>query len=318
MTASDTLPAHPPALMAACWTSAGNVVPFRTGPTSPLDVRDRIRAVAAAGYTGFGLTRDDLVVARDSIGLPAVAACLNENGITTVQLERLSDWWATGERRRAADQARSDLFEACQVLGVDNIKVGADDEGAPIDYDRFCVEFNALADHAAEVGVKIGFENTPFSYRIRTTEEAITLVTDVANPNAGVVLDIWHAYRGGTDYQLIADTLPLKYVFGVELDDGDATAVGSLLEDTFDNRRVCGQGDFDVPGFILAVRELGYTGPWGIEDMSVASRALPVDQALARARDGALACFAEADRRASAQTSGPRTSGHRTSDESIG
>jgi len=58
-----------PDLIAACWTSAGDVVPFRNGPHSPLDVRTRIRAVAEAGYTGFGLTREDLVVARDTVGL---------------------------------------------------------------------------------------------------------------------------------------------------------------------------------------------------------------------------------------------------------
>lgn len=287
-----------PDLIAACWTSAGDVVPFRDGPVSPLDVRDRIAAVAAAGYTGFGLTREDLVAARDNIGLSGLAAALRKHGITTVQLERLSDWWATGERRQAADQARSDLFEACPVLGVDNIKVGADDAGAPIEYGPFCEQFDALADHAAEFGVKIGFENTPFSYRIKTTEEAIKLVTDVANPNAGVVLDIWHAYRGGTDYRVIAETLPLQHMFGVELDDGDADPVGTLLEDTFDNRRVCGEGDFDVAAFINAVRDLGWTGPWGVEDMSVTSRALPLSQSLARARDGVLASFAEADRRA--------------------
>jgi sugar phosphate isomerase/epimerase len=298
MTASANRVESGPDLIAACWTSAGDVVPFRTGPTSPLDVRQRIGAVAQAGYTGFGLTREDLVVARDSIGLPAIGACLREHGIITVQLERLSDWWATGERRRAADEARSDLFDACPVLGVDNIKVGADDDGAPIGYDQFCEEFNALADDAARVGVKIGFENTPFSYRIKTTDEAIKLVTDVANPNAGVVVDIWHAYRGGTDYRVITQTLPLEYVFGVELDDGDATVVGSLLEDTFDNRRVCGEGDFEVPDFINAIRDLGYTGPWGVENMSVASRALPLPEALTRAREGVLASFAEADRRA--------------------
>jgi len=221
-----------------------------------------------------------------------------DHGITTVQLERLTDWWAEGERRQLADQARADLFEACPVLGVDNIKVGADDEGAPIEYGPFCEAFNALADDAARVGVKIGFENTPFSYRIRTTEEAIKLVTDVANPNAGVVLDIWHAYRGGTDYRVITETLPLEHVFGVELDDGNAEPVGTLLEDTFDRRLPCGQGDFDVASFINAVRDLGWTGPWGVEDMSVTSRSLPVFAALTRARDGVLASFGEADRRA--------------------
>lgn len=291
-------PSAAPDLIAACWTSAGDVVPFRDGPLSPIDVRERIAAVAEAGYTGFGLTREDLVAARERIGLDGIAVALREHGLTTVQLERLTDWWATGERRRESDRARADLFEACAVLGVDNIKVGADDEGAPIAYGPFCEAFDALATDAARYGVKIGFENTPFSYRIRTTEEAIALVTEVANPNAGVVLDVWHAYRGGTDYRVIAETLPLTYLVGVELDDGDAEPVGTLLEDTFDHRRPCGEGVFDVVGFVLAVRDIGWTGPWGIEDMSETSRSLPVDQALARARDAVLATFDEADRRA--------------------
>lgn len=290
-------------LLAACWTSAGNVVPFRGLLTSPVDVRDRIAAVAAAGYTGFGLTREDLVVARDSVGLPAVAASLREHGITTVQLEWITDWWTDGDLRRASDAARADLFEACPVLGVDNIKVGADDDGRPVSYAQLCDGFGALAEAGAQVGVRIGFENTPFSHHVRTTEQAITFVTDVAHPNGGLIVDIWHAYRGGSDYRVIPERLPLAYVFGVELDDGRDVVVGTGranpdLEDTFDNRLVCGEGVFDVPEFVLQLRALGWDGPWGVEHMSTEFRSLPVPEALARARDGVLACLDEADRRA--------------------
>ena len=153
-----------PELLAACWTSAGHVVPFRGITTSPVDVRERIGTVAETGYTGFGLTRQDLVVARDSIGLPAVAASLREHGIATVQLEWITNWWTAGDLRRESDQARADLFDACSVLGVDNIKVGADDDGNTVSYDQLCEGFAALADHGARVGVKIAFENTPFSH----------------------------------------------------------------------------------------------------------------------------------------------------------
>jgi sugar phosphate isomerase/epimerase len=296
MTEASVAPA--PELLAACWTSAGNVVPFRGLLTSPLDVRDRIAAVAAAGYTGFGLTREDLVVARDSIGLPAVAASLREHGIATVQLEWITNWWTDGALRRASDEARADLFDACPVLGVDNIKVGADDDGRPLSYQQLCDGFGALAEAGAQVGVKIGFENTPFSHWVKTTEQAIRFVADVGHPNGGMIVDIWHAYRGGSDYRVIPETLPLAHVFGVELDDGRHEVVGTDLEDTFDNRLVCGEGVFDVSAFILQLRALGWTGPWGVEHMSIEFRQLPVPEALARARDGVLACFAEADHRA--------------------
>lgn len=284
-----------PEFLAACWTSAGDVVPFRGIATSPIDIRTRIETVAACGYTGFGLTREDVVAARETVGLRMVAELLRDNGITTTQLEWISDWWASGERRRASDAVRDDLFDAVPVLGVDNIKVGADDDGTPAGYDELCAGFDALATGAAEVGAKIGFENTPFG-RIPTTEEAIRFVTDVANPNAGLILDIWHAQRGGTPYNAIPELLPLPYLVGVELDDGRAAADGDALPDTFDNRLICGTGDFDVPAFIRAVLDLGWTGPWGIEHMSVASRRQPIAQVLTEARQGALDCFAAARR----------------------
>jgi sugar phosphate isomerase/epimerase len=281
----------PPQFLAACWTSAGDVVPFRGVTTSPIDIRTRIETVARCGYTGFGLTREDLVVARDTLGLPTVAALLRDNGIDTVQLEWISDWWTTGERRQSSDKVRGDLLDAVPVLGVNNVKVGADDDGTPASYDQLCAGFDELANGAAEAGTRIGFENTPFG-RVKTTEEAIRLITDVANPNGGLILDIWHAQRGGTRYSAIPELLPLEYLVGVELDDGHATAEGDGLPDTFDNRLICGTGAFDVPAFIRAVEELGWAGPWGIEHMSVTSRQQPIDRVLIEARQGAIDCFA--------------------------
>ena len=279
-----------PRFLAACWTSAGHVVPFRGITTSPIDIRTRIETTARCGYIGFGLTREDLVVARDTIGLAEVAAMLRDNGITTVQLEWLTDWWTVGEARQVSDQRRRDLLEAVPALGVDNIKVGADDDVTPVSWDQLCAGFDQLASDAAAAGAKIGFENTPFGL-VKTTEEAIKLITDVGNPNGGLILDIWHAQRGGTPYDSIPDLLPLEYLVGVELDDGRAEAVGEGLPDTFDNRLICGTGEFDVPAFVRAVLRLGWTGPWGIEHMSTESRQQPIDQVLSEARQGALDCF---------------------------
>ncbi|QSE78237.1 sugar phosphate isomerase/epimerase [Rhodococcus koreensis] len=284
-----------PELLAACWTSAGDVMPARGSDRSPVPIRDRIEAVARTGYTGFGLTRPDLVAARETIGLGAVAKMLADNGITHVQLEWITNWWTTGEARAASDDVRRDLFEAAPVLGVDNIKVGADDDGIAVSFDLLCEQFDALATDGAAAGVKIAFENTPFSHHVKTTEQAARFVQDVGNPNGGLILDIWHAFRGGTDYHTLTEIIPSRFVFGVELDDGWTAVRGTDLEDTFDNRVPCGEGQFAVPKFIDAVRRVGFDGPWGIEHMSQEFRKLPVAEALSRARDGALRCFEVAD-----------------------
>jgi sugar phosphate isomerase/epimerase len=280
-----------PQLLASCWTSAGDVMPARGPDYSPIPIRTRIEAVAAAGYVGFGLTRPDLVRARDSIGLTTLAEVLRDNGIRYVQLEWLTDWWTSGAAREASDRVRADLFEAAPIQGVDHIKVGADDNGVPVEYAVLCEGFDRLADDAKSAGVRIAFENTPFTHHVKTTEDAVALVTQVGNPNGGLLLDIWHAYRGGTPYAKLPALVPPEIVFGVELDDGRAEPVGTDLEDTFDNRLPCGTGVFGVPAFINAVLAIGWSGPWGIEHMSRDFRRLPVRDALTRARDAALRCF---------------------------
>jgi sugar phosphate isomerase/epimerase len=83
-------------------------------------------------------------------------------------------------------------------------------------------------------------------------------------------------------------------VVQVELDDADPEVVGTLFEDTRDHRRYPGEGSFDLTGFVEVVRGTGFTGPWGVEILSDAHRALPLDVGLARARDAALAVLRRA------------------------
>ena len=65
----------------------------------------------------------------------------------------------------------------------------------------------------------------------------------------------------------------------VELCDADAEIVGTMYEDTVHNRRLPGEGAFDVPGFIRAIRATGYDGGYGVEIIAKAQRALPPETA---------------------------------------
>ena len=174
------------------------------------------------------------------------------------------------DHRRAAAGIRPDpapiLFDAAPILGVDNLKVGADDDGNPVAYDHLCAGFDALATDAAQVGVKIGYENVPWAL-IAGTEESIRFITDVANPNGGFIVDIWHAQRGGTPYSVIPELFPLEYMVGVELDDGYAEPAAKDLRH-LRQPLICGDRRLRCPLVHPAVVEVGWTGPWGIEHMS--------------------------------------------------
>jgi sugar phosphate isomerase/epimerase len=99
-----------PPLLASCWTTAGNAAPMTADERSPFALADRIEAAAAAGYTGFGIVHADLVEARRQPGYTALRQMLDDNGITHVEVEMLSDWYMAGRRRDASDTVRRDLL----------------------------------------------------------------------------------------------------------------------------------------------------------------------------------------------------------------
>jgi sugar phosphate isomerase/epimerase len=282
-----------PELVATCWTSAGNVMPTRTGDRSPVGIERRVRAVASAGYTGFGLNHADVVAVRDHSGLSHLGELFATHGIGHVELEVLDYWWTSGQQRADSDRVREDLLSAAAVLGADKIKIGVGSFGDTYDPDVLRRSFDALATEAAEVGVRIALEACAFS-AMPTLHPAVELITDVAHPHGGLLLDIWHIYRSRMDYRTMAEIVPPEYLFGVELDDGAREQVGSGLDDTFDNRILCGEGDFDVVSFISAIRSLGYQGPWGVENMSHHHRSLEPEDAVSQAFDAARRCLSAA------------------------
>jgi sugar phosphate isomerase/epimerase len=279
-----------PDLLASCWTSAGDAIPGRQRGASPIAVEDRVAAVARAGYRGFGIVDADLVVVRDTIGYPALAQLLAENGLRHVEVEYLEDWWTKGERRRRSDEARQVLFEAAAALGAHHVKVGLGIREDDFDDERFAGEFDRLAREAHACGTRIGLEPPADSF-MSTIAPAARLVRTVGNPAGGLLVDIWHIFRSGTRYGELVELLPAEYVFAVELNDGFAAPVGTLYEDTFDNRLPPGEGEFNTVGFVRALDALGFAGPWGLEVMSKELRALPVEVATKKVFDAAVRVF---------------------------
>jgi sugar phosphate isomerase/epimerase len=53
----------------------------------------------------------------------------------------------------------------------------------------------------------------------------------------------------------------------------------------------CGEGEFDVRGFVRGMQNAGYTGPWGIEVLSAELRTRPLDELTSRAFQTTMAQF---------------------------
>lgn len=280
-------------IVAACWTSAGNVKPLDLPEVSPFAIEDRVWAVAEAGYVGMGLAQDDLALIRDTLGLPRLRAMCDDAGLSHVEVEILTDWWETGEKRTRSDETRTLLLDAAEVLGAPIIKIGTA-FGASIESVDFLIEpLRLLADEAKERGTRVAVEPMPFSM-LATVPMAAELVRAVDHPACGVMVDSWHVFRAGTTLAELRESLTENIVFGVELDDADEGVVGTLFEDTIRRRRLCGEGSFDLVGLVRTLRGIGWSGPWGVEIISDDFRKLPLPSALSAAYDTGASLLSQA------------------------
>ena len=279
-------------LLASYWTiSCG--LPHTDREFSPFDFRDRVESAAKAGFKGFGLWHADLEHVLKTRSLQEMKRIFDDNGITHIELEFLNDWFLEGERKKQSDVRKRLLLDAAEALHAHHVKVGdffQEEASMP----RLIETFAGLCAEAAERGTKIGFELMPFAM-IRTLEESLQLVEGAGADNGGICLDTWHIVKLKIPFDEVRQ-IPSQYITSVELNDGTFSCPWSLHEDTVNHRRLCGQGEFDVRGFIRAVQDAEYDRPWGIEVLSEELRKWSLERLTTEAFRTTMAQFGGIDK----------------------
>jgi sugar phosphate isomerase/epimerase len=276
-----------PLLVDTAWTSAGDTSPMRVPAASPVPIADRLAAIADAGFCGLGLIADDLVTIRDTIGFDTLRALITDTGLTHVEVELLERWWIPRGQPGHSCDVRDLLFAAAEVLAPVQIKIGSENGPATSDPFALAPPLRELAEQAADHGTRVAIEPMPFA-AIATVPMGAEIVSAAGHPAAGLIIDAWHVFRAGTSLDDLRAALGPELIFGVELDDAATGVVGTLFEDTVENRMLCGEGCFDLIGLVTLLRDLGFDGPWGVEILSRSFRVLPVRQALKLAAESAL------------------------------
>jgi sugar phosphate isomerase/epimerase len=277
-------------LIASYWTIAGDVHPHSEAEYSPFDFEDRVKAASKAGFQGIGIKEADLEHIQQRWNLKEIKGILDDNGMKHVELEFITDWFLDGEKKKRSDRTKQMLFTAAEALEARHVKVGDFDMNV-VPMERLIESFSALCTDAANYGTKILFELI-VDAMIRTLPETLEMVTGAGAKNGGIMLDLWHLVKLGIPYEEVA-RIPSQYVLGIELDDGTLECPWDLHEDTINHRKFCGEGEFDVKGFVDCMLKAGYKGPWGIEVLSQDLRKLPLEEAAARAYQTTIAQFSD-------------------------
>ncbi|UTW05984.1 TIM barrel protein [Pseudomonas benzenivorans] len=287
-------------LLASHWMHAGPTEPFSGRMWSSWSFQDRVEELGRVGFTGIGLFQDDIayILKNEAQGetrtekLQWMKEQLDKNGIKTVELEFLVNWmYPEGHPKRLEEQEIRDLLlEAGKVLKARHLKVG-NIFGVVAPVAQLKETFADMCADTKQAGMKLGMEIMPPDPNSRTLKQALEWIGN--DPDCGIYLDTWHVNHISTiTYDDIAALKPGNIV-AVELDDGFVpepelqhvfNEVGSpgFIEQTVNLRRIPGDGNFDVVGFIKAVKASGYTGPWGNEILSEEYRRLPKEIAYRR------------------------------------
>ena len=280
-------------LLASGWTSGGDSSPLYPSMVSPVDMFERIELVAAAGFRGMGFLYPDLKALQDRRGASIaaqVATVASDRGIDFVEVEFLTGWHSRDPDQQKVARDKADLlFDWAAAMGARQVKVGTAIGAPKTDLNEIIDGFGALCARAEAVGTRLALEPQPWT-EVSTAADGLRVVRGVASPAGGLLIDAWHANRGGWDLEAFANE-PEASVVAVELDDADAAPVGTLFEDSINGRRLCGDGSFDLHAFIVAMKRAGFDGYWGVEILSHELRATPVDVALRRVYETTMRQF---------------------------
>jgi sugar phosphate isomerase/epimerase len=279
-------------LMGAYWTTAGPTQPHVGQEWSNFDFADRCAEAAKVGMCGIGLWHADLEHILETRSLAEVKQILDDNGLTHLELEFLMDWFLDEgeEARKESDEQRKKLLEAAAALDAHHLKVG-NIPGTPCELSQVTERYGELcADAASRTGTKITYEFMPFDVNVNSIDSVLAVVEGAGADNGGIVIDTWHMSKLGITPDDLR-RIPLQYLTWVELSDGQFEDMPDKVEETTKFRRLPGDGEFDIPGYIKACREMGYADAWGIEVLSDALRALPMEEIFESSYEKTMAQF---------------------------
>ena len=274
----------------AYWTSAGPVEVHFGREWSLYDFSDRCAQSAAAGFAGLGLWHADIEHQLEQHSLEDMRRALDDNGVRCLELEFLGGWFLDEDdaERKVADAQRRMLFETAAALDAHHIKAG-NIGGPECEMARLKERYAELvADAAQNCSAKVLYEFMPFDPNVNSIEAALDVMDGV--DNTGVVIDTWHMSKLGIKPDDLRK-IPLDRLGWVELSDGQYENMEDTLDEVINRRKLPGEGEFDIRGYVEVARDMGYAEPWGVEVLSEDLRALPLDEMYRRSYASAAAQF---------------------------
>lgn len=226
-------------------------------------LEDKLSAAAAAGFHGVEIFENDLVMSSWSPAM--VRDHCAELGLSIDLYQPFRDFEAVAPEVHAANLRRAERkFDLMQRLGADMILVCSSVSPDAVDDDDLAAEqLHALAERAAQRGIRVAYEALAWGRFVDTYEHSWRIVRRADHPALGVCLDSFHILSKDSDPRAIR-TIPAEKLFFLQLADAPRLDM-DVLQWSRHHRLFPGQGTFDLTTFLGHVLATGYAGPLSLE-----------------------------------------------------
>ncbi len=207
-----------------------------------VSLEERFAATRDAGFVQVGLSCRWMKLWLEEHSLEELDALLDEYGLVVGELEAIR-----------VMQVDVDPLEETAALLAERYRPVRLQAIAPYDgtIAEAAVRAARVADRFAPWGVEVVLEPLPFT-NMRTPADAAEICRLAGRPNLSICMDIWHLYRNGLPLSHLDDCWDC--ITSLQLNDGTIVSEypDDLREDCLRNRRIPGQGEFDLVGVLAA------------------------------------------------------------------
>jgi sugar phosphate isomerase/epimerase len=133
----------------------------------------------------------------------------------------------------------------------------------------------------AEAGAGMAVEFSPLG-PVPSISAALAVVGAAGKGRAGVVIDAWHFFRGGSAWEQL-QRVPLDRIAYVQFCDAPAPVSENGIHETMHRRVMPGDGTFELGRFASTLLDRGWAGLVSVEVLSAELCELPVPEFARRA-----------------------------------
>ncbi|MFL5329631.1 MAG: sugar phosphate isomerase/epimerase family protein [Gemmataceae bacterium] len=232
--------------------------------TLPAEFSEEVAAWAGAGWKSVELWLTKLENYLEKSSVSHVRKMLGDHGIAIAAAAYQGGLLVSGgDARKAHYDHFKQRLELCQALGIPTLLVAADfhRELSSTDFTRTIESLKEAGQWAAGFNVKLGLEFRAGESVCTSLDTAARVVAACGEPNVGVVLDVFHYYKGPSKFEDL-DLLTPQNLIHVQLCD----LPGLPRELASDAERILpGDGELHLVPLCQKLKSLGYEGPVSLE-----------------------------------------------------